>query len=405
MNILIVTQYFWPESFRINDLALGLKERSHQVTVLTGIPNYPIGQFFPGYGVFRQITQEYNGIKIIRVPLVPRGNNTGWRLALNYLSFALSASFLGPFYCRSDFDLIFVAQYSPVTVAIPAIILRKLKGIRLMFWIQDLWPESLSATGAVRNPLILNMIGKLVRNIYSYCDQVLVQSEGFFSHVEGMGVDPGRVRYFPNWAEEMYKPLKVEKDVSENLDVPTGFRVMFAGNIGAAQDFGTILAAAERLKAYPDIQWVILGDGRMRPWVEQQIQDRELAGTVHLLGRHPLERMPRYFSLADVMFVTLKREPIFALTIPGKVQSYLACGRPIIAALDGEGARVVERAGAGLTCPAEDAEALGDRVLAMYRMSVSEREAMGLRGRAYFEAHFERKMLLDRLEGWMKELR
>ena len=179
---------------------------------------------------------------------------------------------------------------------------------------------------------------------------------------------------------------------------------MFAGNLGVAQDFGTILDAAEQLKDYPDIHWVIIGDGRRRAWVEQEVLNRGLQDVVHLLGRHPMETMPRFFSLADALLVTLKKEPIFALTIPSKVQSYLACAKPIIAGLDGEGARVVEESGSGFTCPAENPEALAETVLKMYRMPASEREAMGRRGRVYFDKEFERNMLLDRMEGWMKEL-
>lgn len=404
MKVLIVTQYFWPENFRINDLALALREKGHQVTVLTGVPNYPIGRFFPGYGMFRQVRQSFCGLRIIRVPMLPRGNSRGWQLALNYLSFALSASLLGPLHCRGDYDVIFVAQYSPVTVGIPAAFLKKLKGTPIMFWVQDLWPESLSASGAVKSQLMVRIIGRLVRSIYDSCDQILVQSKDFFSHLEGMGVDSDRVHYFPNWAEALYRPVDAEENLLEVSSLPAGFRVMFAGNIGAAQDFGTILLAAELLKEYPDIQWLILGDGRMFSWVEEEIKKRGLVGSVHLLGRHPIESMPSFFAHADAMLVTLRNEPIFSLTIPGKVQSYLACGRPIIAALDGEGRRVIDEAGAGITCPPENPEALAGAVLTCYRMAKSDRERMGLRGRAYYEAHFERQRLLDRLETWMDEL-
>jgi glycosyltransferase involved in cell wall biosynthesis len=179
---------------------------------------------------------------------------------------------------------------------------------------------------------------------------------------------------------------------------------MFAGNIGKAQDFETILQAAERLKGYRDIHWVVLGDGRMFEWVQEQVSRRRLTDTVHLLGRHPVEKMPQYFALADVMLVTLRQDPIFALTIPAKVQSYLACAKPLIAALDGEGAKVVQEAQAGFTPPAEDAQALADAVLTMYRMPEAERRQMGVRGRKYFEAHFDRNMLLDRLDGWLRSL-
>jgi glycosyltransferase involved in cell wall biosynthesis len=262
----------------------------------------------------------------------------------------------------------------------------------------------LSATGAIKSKKILKMAEALVRFIYRGCDRILVQSRAFSAQVESLSANPERILYYPNSAEELYKPMKLDASASERSVMPAGFRIMFAGNIGAAQDFATILGAAEELRNYSDIHWIILGDGRMRPWVESEVYQRGLTGTVHLLGRYPAEAMPRFFSLADVLLVTLKREPIFSLTIPSKVQAYLACAKPVIAGLDGEGARVIEEAGTGIACPAEDPGALSAAVLTMYSMSETEREAMGLRGRDYFEKQFERTMLLDRLEKWMKEV-
>lgn len=403
MKILIVSQYFWPENFRINDLATGLVERGHQVTVLTGIPNYPEGKFFPGYGLFRNLSQEYKGVQVIRVPLMPRGNGGGIRLALNYLSFVFFAGVLAPFYCRGKFDLIFVFEPSPVTVGLPALILKKIKSIPILFWVQDLWPESLSATGAISSEIILNGVRKLVCFIYHHCDRILIQSPAFSPLIESQGVSPERITFFPNSVEGIYKPVVAQANSVIRDLLPSGFRVMFAGNIGAAQDFGTILSAAEQLKDDTEIHWVILGDGRKFDWVREEIRMRGLSATVHLLGRHPLEAMPEFFSEADAMLVTLKRDPIFALTIPAKIQSYMACGKPIIAALDGEGGRVIAESGAGLASPAGDADALAESVLAMYQMPKEDRETMGRRGKAYCDAHFEREMLIDKLEGLMKE--
>lgn len=404
MKILIVSQYFWPETFRINDLAEGLIERGHEVTVLTGIPNYPDGEFFKGYGFFKQLRQNYKGIKILRVPLIPRGNGSGKRLALNYLSFAFLAGIFAPFLCGLKYDLIFVYQLSPVTVAIPAIVLKKLKQIPIFFWIQDLWPESLSATGAISSARILNGVRKLVNLIYRHCDRILIQSPAFAPLIENQGISPHRITYFPNSVEKLYVPIPMESSLDGIAELPSGFRIMFAGNIGAAQDFPTILAAAYILRDYHDIHWVIIGEGRARSWVEAEINKTGLRDNVHLLGRFPMESMPYYFSRADAMLVTLKNEPIFSITIPSKIQSYLACGRPIIAALDGEGGRVVVESCSGFTSPPEDAEALAKSVLAMYRMPKEEREAMGIRGRKYCEENFEREMLIDRLENWMREL-
>ena len=402
MKVLIVTQYFWPEDFRINDVALGLANRGHEVVVYTGKPNYPGGRFFAGYGFFGRGREHCQGIAVIRVPLIPRGGGGALRLTLNYLSFALFASILAPFRCTGGFDAILVYEPSPVTVGLPAIVLKRLKRAPLLFWVQDLWPESLSATGALRSGWILKAVAQLVRFIYRACDLILVQSKAFIEPIRAFGVPPQRIVYFPNSAEAFYRPVAVDVAAPERARLPAGFRVMFAGNVGAAQDFQTILAAAERLKSSPDIRWLILGDGRMLSWVEAEIERRGLRSTVMLLGRHPAESMPLWFALADAMLVTLRRDPIFAMTIPSKAQSYLACARPIIAALDGEGARVIREAGAGIAVTTGDAAGLAEAVMQLYRTPEPERRAMGERGRRYFEEHFERECLLDQLEGLMR---
>ena len=301
--------------------------------------------------------------------------------------------------------MILVFEPSPVTVGIPAIVLKKLRRAPILFWVQDLWPESLSATGVTESKWILHRVESLVRRIYRHCDKILVQSEAFRSPIERLGVKREDIVYLPNSAEAFYRPVTLEGDASEHAKLPKGFRVMFGGNIGKAQGFETIVDAAELLKEQTDIHWIIVGDGRMFAWVRQEVQKRRLGRTVHLLGRFPAEEMPRYFALADALLVTLRNQPIFSLTIPAKVQSYLACGKPIIAALDGEGARVVLEAGAGLTARPEDARALADAVLAMYRTPAEARMMMGRNGRMYFETHFERGLLLDRLDRWMTDVK
>jgi len=404
LNILIVTQYFWPESFRINDLALGLRDRGHSVTVYTGKPNYPEGNYFPGYGLFGRARDNFQGIPVVRVPLIARGKGGKMRLALNYLSFAACASLLA-FRCRGRFDAILVYEPSPATVGLPALVLKTLKRAPILFWVQDLWPESLSATGAIHSKWILGAVESMVRLIYRHCDRILIQSRAFAPSIEALGADPACIRYFPNSAESLYQPSSREGDTAPDQVLPAGFRIMFAGNIGAAQDFETILAAATLLKEQTTIQWLVLGDGRLRDWVAAQIEARGLQTTFHLLGRHPPEMMPGFFAQADAMLVTLKKEPIFALTIPAKVQSYLACAKPILAALDGEGARVVTESGAGIAIPAENPAALADAVIALTRLDTKDRLAMGSRGREYFEKHFERELLLSRLANWMNELK
>lgn len=403
MNILIVTQYFWPENFRINDLVLDLKQKGHSVTVLTGVPNYPDGDFFEGYGLLRRTREDFNGVQVLRVPLFSRGKSKGLRLALNYFSFAFFASLLGPFYCKGPYDAIFVFEPSPVTVCLPAIVLKKIKKAPVVFWVLDLWPESLSATGSVSSVSALKAVGKLVRFIYSQCDKILVSSKGFIGQVSGMGFPPENIHYFPNWTEDIYRQTPGKVEFPGLTALPDGFKIVFAGNIGAAQSFPTILDAAETLKGTADIHWLVAGDGRMSDWVKDQIRLRSLENCVHMLGRHPPEAIVSLFSEADALLVTLKRDPAFALTVPGKMQSYLACGKPVIASLDGEGGRLIEEAGGGIACPAEDSRALASAVLRLRGMSVEARREMGERGRKFCESNFTRAALLDKLEGWLAE--
>ena len=403
MKILIVTQYFWPENFRINDLACELQSRGHAVTVVTGIPNYPSGEFFPGYGWRGPRRENWNGIEIIRCALLPRGGAGGIRLALNYLSFALSASLIAPWRCRGSFDVIFAFEPSPITVALPAMMFKWLKRAPLFLWVLDLWPESLTAAGAVRSRMVLGVIGKLVRAIYRSCDVILAQSRGFIPRIEQMGAAPEKIRYFPSWAESVFTAARAARPGVKMPALPPGFRIMFAGNVGASQAFASILEAATLLKAHTGIHWIILGDGRMSAWARTEVRARGLEGSVHLLGAYPLELMPLFFRQADVMLVTLKRDPVFALTIPAKVQSYLACGRPIAAMLDGEVARIVTEAGAGLASPSENPQALAENIIAFNRMPAAAREEMGKAARNYYELHFERSRLISQVEDWLQE--
>ncbi len=404
LRILVVSQYFWPENFRINDLVTGLSERGHEITVLTGQPNYPSGQFFEGYGWFKRTRERYHSAEIIRTPLIPRGAGGGIRLAVNYLSFAIFGSLIGPLRSRGTHDVIFVFAPSPILVCLPAIVIKAFNRTPLILWVQDLWPESLSATGSITSPRVLDAVKRMVRYIYRRCDLILAQSMAFLPAIVELDAHQDRVKYFPNSAESFYRPVVLESDAPERIGVPDGFRIVFAGNIGSAQDFPTILAAAEILKKQESIHWIILGEGRLATWVKDEVSRRGLQESVHLLGQHPVESMPRYFQLADVLLVTLKRDPIFSLTIPSKIQSYLACQKPIVAGLDGEGARVVQESGAGFSVPAESPEALASAVMKIYALTETERTDMGRRGRSYFDLHFERSMLTDRLEAWMRSL-
>lgn len=394
MKVLILSQHFWPETFRINEVAESLAEIGCVVTVLTGQPNYPDGQVFPGYRAGAVASQVHGPLRIYRVPLAPRGKPSALRLVLNYLSFVLSASVLGPWLLRGQrFDVIFVYGTSPILQAIAAIVLKRVKRAKLVVWVQDLWPESLQATGFVRNQRLLAAVAGVVRWIYRRSDLLLVQSQGFVAGVQAMAV-PTPVAYHPNPGELAFSSPP-SADAPALLLAP-GFNIVFAGNLGTVQALDSVLDAAERLRAQTDIRWVLVGSGGRSAWLQAEIARRGLHN-VSLPGRFAPEAMPGILAQASVLLVSLVRSPIMSQTVPSKVQAYLAAGRPVLAALDGEGARVVQEAQAGLACPAEDAQALAAAVLQLRACSAQQRELMGEAGRRYYLQQFEPTLLAKRL--------
>ena len=400
MRLLIVSQYFWPENFRINELVTELVKRGHVVTVLTGYPNYPEGVVLPEFVSNPDKFSRFEGAEVLRVPMRPRGKG-GLRLMLNYLSFAVSASVVGPWKLRGrQFDSIFFFEPSPITAVLPAVLLRRIKRTPLLLWVLDLWPETLSAVGVVKSPRVLGWVGRMVSFIYHRCDRILVQSRGFGPSVQKYaGRASDRIRYFPGWTEGLFRGALAEVAPAPELaPYQEGFNVLFAGNIGDAQDFPAILDAAERLKDRSDIRWLVVGDGRSAQHVRDEIVRRGLQQSVVMLGRFPLERMPSFFRAADALLVSLKADPIFSLTIPGKVQSYLGVGVPLLGMLDGEGGRVIEESGGGLVSPAGNGAALAANVARLAGMSMDERRAMGRRAREYGQREFDRDTLIDALE-------
>ncbi len=397
MNILIVSQYFWPENFRINDLAQELASRGHSVVVLTGVPNYPSGRVFEKYVENPDYFSLYGQVDVVRVPNTPRGTGS-LSLLSNYISFSLLACVLGPWKLRGrKFDVVFTCQLSPVSIGLPGALMAWIKNAPMAMWILDLWPDTLKAIGVIKSPRLLTCVGKLVQFIYRRCDLIFAQSKSFIPKIKLLAKSQVPVVYLPSWAEMVFK----SHEVKPALEVPTKegiFNLMFAGNIGEAQDFECILSAAELLKVNKNIRWLIVGDGRMSSWVQAQIKQRGLVDNFLLLGRFPVERMPEFFVHADAMLVTLADQEIFSMTIPGKLQSYLAFGVPIVAALNGEGAEVIRQADAGLTCPAGNALALADIVLQMSKLSLTQRRSMGENGLRFSEREFDRSMLIDLVE-------
>ena len=392
-RILLVTQYFQPENFKSNDLAFGLAERGYDVTVLTSIPNYPQGRFYEGYDLFHRRTEVVGSVRIVRAPVVPRGKGGGFMIAMNYLSWAFFASVRAFFMClRRGYDVVIVHQTSPITQGLPALVFKLMQGCPIYFWVLDLWPESLQAAGGVSNAYLLGAFRRLARLIYRTSDKILISSKGFRESILAKGPFGDKLVYFPNWAEDVLAGTAADK----TPELPEGFIVLFAGNVGEAQDMPSVLHAAELLKD-SDIRIVIVGDGRKMDWVKAYISEHDLASVVYLAGAHPLEEMPAYFSDADVLFLSLRNDYIFSLTAPAKIQAYMASGRPVIAMIDGETAHLIEDAECGMSCAAGDYAAFADCVLRMKALSENERSRMGENGRRYYMKHFRKDNCIDHL--------
>ncbi len=395
MRVLIVSQYFWPENFKINDVVNGLNDRGIEVSVLTGKPNYPSGKFFNNYSFFRNSHEIYNGISIYRSPLLPRANGSGFRLFLNYLSFAFFAS-IRLMFINKKFDKILVYEPSPITVGIPAIVAKYRFNSPIYFWVQDLWPESITDAGGIKNKKLIDLVNKLTIGIYKNCKKILVQSKAFIPYILEQKVSKHKLMYFPNSTENFYKPTN-KNNIYKKL-MPDGFKIIFAGNIGEAQSFETIINSALYLKEKKiKINWIILGDGRQKNNIEMKIKNLNLDNAFYFMGSYPTNQMPLFFSHADALLVTLKKSKIFSLTIPNKIQSYMACSKPIIASLDGEGNRVISDSNCGFASPSEDHISMSESIIKLMKLSKKEREIMGNNGRTYFEKEFEREKQLDKL--------
>lgn len=392
MKILVVTQYFWPEEFRINDICKGLKEAGHDVEVLTGLPNYPEGKIYKEYSWFKKGVKEYNGIKIMRVPMIPRGKNSSMMLALNYVSFMVNASLKALTLIGKKYDRVFVFQVSPITSAVPAIILSKLKKIPSYIYIQDLWPETFYSIINIKNKKIRSKMKNICNKIYNSFDKLLIASKGYEDILLKEGFKKEKFEYFPQWAEDFYSESL--KKVSENRI----FTVTFAGNIGKAQSVNTIIEAANLAKENKNIKWQIIGDGSEFENIKYLVKKYSLENTVDLLGRKPAKDMPKYFSSSDGLIVTLKNEEILKVTLPAKVQSYMAAGKPIIAAISGEGSRTIKESKSGLVGEAEDYKALYENVIKLYDMNENERIRIGNNGKEFFKENFTRDKLLNQLE-------
>jgi len=399
MRLIIFTNHFYPESFRVNDIALDRAQRGDQVTVLTGIPDYPEGHFHKGYGLFKKRVEYVNGVKVVHVPLIPRGNGGKIRMVLNYASSVFFFFFYGWYQALFHrYDAVFVHDTSPAFISLPAKTVSKVQKIPLYHWILDMWPESLTA-GGINGGKFYTLIHKMMKRIYKRDTEILITSHGFKRLLLERDVPEEKITYLPNWNDDAISSV----DESVLPPLPNGFMIMFAGNLGFAQNMENLLAAANEIKEEKEIHWVFVGDGRKKPWMDEYVKEHHLEDTVHLLGRYPIETMGAFFKKADVMLVSLNDVIIFNLTLPAKVQAYMAAGKPILASLCGEGADIVKDANCGWSIPSNDYQELAATVSRIAKMDKQELVTLGDNARSYYEANFTREKCMTILDETFKK--
>lgn len=395
MKILFVCQYFYPEVFRGNDIAFHWAEQGHDVHVVCGVPNYPHGKYYDGYGLFKKSHEVINGVKVTHLPIIPRGNNK-ITLLLNYMSYLIVGNVWMFFHAMTHkYDRVFVQQLSPVTMSSPGVMYKRLRKVPLYTWVLDLWPESLTAAGGVTNKYILGFFRHYVKQEYKHSDKILISSRSFETSIAEYGEYANKVVYYPQWADGN------DGSIKEPVPAPIiqdGFKLMFAGAVGEAHGFECTMQAALLTKEHKDIKWIIVGDGRRLDWVKNFVKEHGLEEIVFTLGRFPAETMPWFFKQADVMLVTLNDDPLFRLYAPAKISSYMSAGKPIIAVLNGEGAEVIREAQCGWSLSAGDAEGFAKLAIELSRMDKAVLEEKGMNALEYYNGHYIKEDCLKRLD-------
>lgn len=396
-HILVVSQYFYPEAFRINDICREWIKRGYRVTAVTGIPNYPEGKFYPGYGVFKKRTETWKGIHIIRLPLVPRGTSAAG-LAANYLSFVVSAFFWVRF-TKLRADYVFTSEVSPMTQALLGVWYAKKHRIPNYLYVQDLWPENVETVTGISHPLVIKPIEKMVEYIYRNCDHIFATSPGFVKEIAGRAGREDKIHYWPQYAEDFYRPS--EKKPAGEIPEEEVFKVIFTGNIGYAQGLSILPETAQLLKdSGTRVKFYIVGDGRYREELEKEIRQKGIDDMFRLVERQPAGKIPELLAACDAAFLSFKDDPLFSMTIPAKLQSYMACGIPVIAAADGETRRIIEDAGCGVVSVIGNP---ADLCAAIERLAASgDLCALGRNARDYYEKYFDKERLLQQIEKYFR---
>jgi glycosyltransferase involved in cell wall biosynthesis len=395
-HILVISQYFYPEQFRINDICTEWIKRGYKVTVITGIPNYPQGRFYEGYGLYRKRIENYNGINIIRIPLIPRGTNK-IMLVLNYLSFVVSGFFWKTF-TRIKADYVFIFEVSPMTQALLGVWYAKKRMAPCYLYVQDLWPENVEVVTGIKNRSVIGSIGKMVDYIYSGCTKIFTTSKSFINSIHSRGVPKDKIEYWPQYAEDFYVQL-------ENVDIPEipnddAFNIIFSGNIGTAQGLEILPRVAEIIKLKSDrkIRFNIVGDGRYKNELVSLVHSNRVNEMFNFIPKQPATRIPEFMAASDAAFLSLSDSPLFEMTIPAKLQSYMACGAPIIASAAGETAKIINDSMSGLCVKPGNAEELAKKIIELSKKSQEELKALGNNARKYYEENFNKKTLLDRMD-------
>lgn len=397
-KILVVSQHYWPETFRVTDICEGFVSQGFEVDVLCGLPNYPGGKIFKSYGFTKNTRQVHNGVNIIRVPEIPRGNNTNARILINYLSFPFFATLYLPFLARKKYDRVLVYQLSPVFMAFPGILFAKVKRIKLYMYICDFWPHSLLSIMPFKNKLLVKALTSMSYWHYKRADGVIGVFKGTQDRlISDAHIDKQKTLYIPQAAEKLYENEIHDNELKKRFE--DVFTIVFAGSINPAQSFETVVGAVKILstKKISPFKLVIVGDGMSKNWLVDEVAKNNLEKYFVFEGFKPVEEIPKYQTIADALLVALSRSPLFEYGIPAKIQSYFAAGKPVVGAMDGEGKRLINESGSGICVDSGDALGLAKAIESVIEMKTAERKKLGENSKNYHYKHFERDYNLNRL--------
>lgn len=395
MKILINTQYFWPETFRINDVVIFLEERGYSVDILTGKPNYPDGSLFKEYRDNPSKFETYSKSRIYRIPIFLRGKSTSISLFFNYCSYVMSAIFFGTFILRNKkYDVIITFATSPITVAIPGIYFSWIKNTKHILWVLDLWPDILKELNILKNQFIFIFLNKIVNYIYNKADIILAQSKSFQKIISSRTKDKSKTIYFPSWSEEITEKKILDQDIIESGIYKNKFNIVFTGNLGDAQNFDKIIDSAELLKDHDDIQWIIIGSGRRLDSIKDEIKKRELKNFI-LLGYRPASEMSFFHNIASILLVSLKSGNYLSCTIPGKLSTYMESNKFILGFLNGEAAELIKKSKVGMVVHPDNAAALANKIVELKNNpELISRVAINNYGSRYVSKYLNKKNIL-----------